>query len=75
MHHRKLFIYLFIYLQVKKACGIPHHVATEILINDDEMRQIQSVPSKWPSLPPPQMLDFLVTIDKSKDFYAKIVDK
>ncbi|KAJ6640530.1 hypothetical protein Bhyg_05459 [Pseudolycoriella hygida] len=59
---------------VKKSCGTPSLLSNEKFIEDDDLQGITTLQSKWVSPPNAEMLKFLVTISKSKDFYAKIVD-
>ncbi|KAG4067470.1 hypothetical protein HA402_003294 [Bradysia odoriphaga] len=60
--------------KVKKSCGIPSLLPSEKIIAEEDLEVITTVQNKWVSPPNTEMLKFLVNIDKSKDFYAKIVD-
>lgn len=66
---------------MKKSCGTPTLLPTEKLpsYNDEDIRTTASHEKhhskSWVSPPNTEMLRFLVNIDKSKDFYSKIVDR
>lgn len=72
----RICFYLF---QVKKACGTPTLLPTDKTSSAEDERPAQQPSAhnnnKWVSPPNTEMLRFLVTIDKSKDFYSKIVDR
>ncbi|XP_059620162.1 division abnormally delayed protein [Phlebotomus argentipes] len=59
--------------KVKKACGAPTLLPTEKTTIVEKRMQLTGMPQKWMSPLDPDMLRFLSTIDKSKDFYSKIV--
>uniref|UniRef100_A0A6B2EAU6 Putative heparin sulfate cell surface proteoglycan n=1 Tax=Phlebotomus kandelakii TaxID=1109342 RepID=A0A6B2EAU6_9DIPT len=59
--------------KVKKACGTPALLPSEKTATLEDRVQQSGMPQKWVSPPDTDMLHFLVTIDKSKEFYSKIV--
>jgi len=59
--------------QVKKTCGTPS--LTPYSTGDAEARPPTHKNIKWATDPDPDMVIFLSTIDKSKEFYTTIVDK
>lgn len=75
----------FVRFQVKKACGNPTLLPSEQLPAEDSMSAATTTltrttahsmaGNKWVSPPNTEMLRFLVEINKSKDFYSKIVDR
>lgn len=72
-------MYVYSFSQVKKSCGVPNVLPLEKTIshlNDIDTRPGQQpVNSKWVPTPNTEMLHFLVTINKSKDFYSNIIDR
>lgn len=80
-HMNKFSLFEF---QVKKACGNPTLLPSEQLPPEDATVMAALSRSsaastlagnKWVSPPSTEMLRFLVEINKSKDFYSKIIDR
>lgn len=59
--------------QVQKTCGTPNLLPSKMDEKAHPLTTHNSV--KWAMPPDAEMLHFLSTIEKSKEFYANIVNK
>lgn len=59
--------------KVKRACGSPSLLTAENVVSNDVIPST-TVPHKWISPSDTEMLHFIVTIDRSKELYSKIVN-
>lgn len=60
--------------RVKRACGSPSLLTADTIIQNDVI-PTTTVPHKWISPSDTEMLHFIVTIDRSKELYSKIVNR